>query len=521
MQSNTAQFKFLTGLVPVLAIMTLLYSAPMKATNPSGTQDAPPAMINDGESTNRILAIFEKMSQIPRCSKHEERISSWLVDWAKKRSFPVKTDERRNVLISVPASKGHENHPVIVLQAHMDMVCQKTDNSLHDFAKDPIILVRDGDWLHAKDTTLGADDGIGIALALALAEDTNKPRPPLELLLTTDEEIDMTGANGLSKDFLTGKKYINIDSEVEGAITLGSAGGVKSDLTLPLTFSALAQNQLVFSLRIDGLLGGHSGLEINKNRANANVLIAKSLSGKVPFRMIQFSGGTADNAITRTSEMIFALPPDQVDTLKTRLATFEQETRKQYPDEKNLLMTLTPVENRPDQAASETDSAKVVKLIMEIPQGVYDWSKEFTGLPETSNNIGIVKTGNNTVNITTFQRSFNPEKLEEIAKVIETAAANAGAASVRRSSFPTWPPKADSDLYKKSLAAYQQLFKTPLKTEVLHAGLECGYIAEKYPDMEIISIGPTLENVHTPRERLYVPSLEKVSQFMNELLRNL
>jgi dipeptidase D len=219
--------------------------------------------------------------------------------------------------------------------------------------------------------------------------------------------------------------------------------------------------------------------------------------------------------------MTFALSPDQVEALQARLAAFEQEVRQRYPDEKQLSITLTPVANGPNQAASAADSAKAVQLMLGIPQGVYAWSKEFAGLPETSNNIGIVKTENKTLNIIAFQRSFSPEKLQEIAQGIEAAAANAGANSARRSSFPTWPPNPDSELYKKSLAVYEQLFRTPMKTEVLHAGLECGYIAAQYPGMEIVSIGPTLEHVHTPRERLYVPSLEKVSRFMDELLRDL
>lgn len=234
---------------------TLALAVGFTLTLGAGGRDAVNAATDDGQNTKRILAIFEEISQIPRCSKHEERISAWLTEWAKQRNFSVKSDDRKNVLISVPASKGLESRPTVVLQAHMDMVCQKTDDSPHDFSKDPIILVRDGDWLRAQDTTLGADDGIGIATALALAEGSTTPHPPLELLFTT-EEIDMTGAEGVSKEFLTGKKLINTDSEIEGVVTLGAAGGVKIDITIPLTLSARAKDQPVLSMRIDGLLGG-------------------------------------------------------------------------------------------------------------------------------------------------------------------------------------------------------------------------------------------------------------------------
>ena len=520
MPSHIGRSLLIPGLVSALAAMTLLYSLSPKAADAAPIPDSPPAVRPDGENVGRILALFQQISQIPRCSKHEDRISAWLVAWARERGFPVKTDDRKNVVISVPASKDYENHPTVVLQAHMDMVCQKTDDSPHDFTQDPIVLVRDGDWLRARDTTLGADDGIGIALALALAEDPHTLHPPLELLATTDEEVDMTGADGLSREFLTGRKYLNLDSETEGAVTLGAAGGLKSDLTLPLAFSALASDQVVFSLRIDGLLGGHSGLEIHKNRANASALLARALSGPIPFRLIRLTGGTAANAITRSAEMILALAPNRVDALKTRLAAFAQETRNQYPDEKNLSITLTGIEKGPDRAASESDSAKVIKLIVDLPQGVHAWSKEFAGLPETSNNIGVIKTEHDMLSVTTMQRSFHLENLEEITRRIEAAASAAGAASARRGLFPAWPPNPDSDFYKKALVAYERLFQTPLKTEVLHAGLECGYVAEKYPGIDILSIGPTLEKVHTTEERLSVPSLDRVWRFVTELMRD-
>lgn len=464
---------------------------------------------------------FESISQIPRCSGSEERIVAWLVDWAKARNFPVKTDAFKNVLISVPASPGYESHDTVVLQGHTDMVCQKSDASSHDFTKDPIQFVHKDDWLHAKDTTLGADDGIGVAMALTLAETSGLAHPPLELLFTSSEETDMSGAGGLTNNFISGTKFINIDSEKEGSITLGAAGGVASNITLPLTFSPMDTNRQLFSLRIDGLLGGHSGLEIDKNRANANVLAALALSGNIPFRLVSFNGGTVDNAITRTAEMVFALSPDQVTPFKTRLAAFEQATRTQYPNETSLAISLTPLTTGSPQALLEADSAKVVKLIKDIPYGVYAQSTDFPGLPETSNNIGVVITTATALNITTFQRSFKPAKLEEITLIIEAAAANAGATYSRSGLFPPWPPNNTTALYKKFLTTYEQLFLTSMKTEVLHAGLECGYIANAYPGMEIVSIGVTLENVHTTEERLYVPSVGRLMELMTELLRGL
>ncbi|WP_051434446.1 beta-Ala-His dipeptidase [Desulfonatronum lacustre] len=503
-----------------LACFTLGFSTSALAAEVVPDQEGP-ALGGDGADTQRILAIFEAISQVPRCSKDEKRIAAWLIQWAEERGLPVKTDAFNNVIVFVPATEGYADAPVVALQAHMDMVCQKTADSDHDFTIDPIRLVRDGEWLRATDTTLGADDGIGMAIALFLAEEPGLKRPALELLFTTDEEVDMSGAEGLAEDALSAERFINIDSETEGFVTLGAAGGVKMEITLPLAFAPLPSGQLTYSLRINGLLGGHSGVEIHKNRANANVLIAHALGEAVPFRLISFAGGSADNAITPTSELIFALDPGHEDALKARIAAFEQEIRREYPEETGLVVTLQPVSAGADTALSEADTAQVIELVLAIPQGVVEWSETFSGLPETSNNIGILLTTDAALELTIFHRSFSPEKLENLAKAIERTAADAGAATSRRSQFPTWPPNPDSVLYKKALAAYERAFSTPLRTEVLHAGLECGFIAEKYPHMEIISIGPTLEYVHTPRERLNVPSVERVALFLRELLGDL
>lgn len=483
-----------------------------------------PGRADGGSDTQGILDIFEDIAQVPRCSKHEPRISAWLVQWAKERGLPVKTDASNNVLISVPASPGLEDRPPVALQAHMDMVCQKTPESGHDFSTDPIQPLRDGDWLRAGDTTLGADDGIGIAVALFLAEAPDLRRPPLELLFTTDEEVDMTGAEALAENTLNAQRFINIDSEVEGEVTLGAAGGIKVEISLPLTFAPLEPNQAVFALNVGGLQGGHSGLAINKNRANANVLAAqagRSLAESTPLRLISLSGGSADNAITTEAELIFALPPANEQALRTAVSAFEQQVRAEYPGETGLTLGLQPARLNSGEALTPEDSRKALELVLAIPQGVIEWSEQFSGLPETSNNIGIVHTTDNALDLVVFHRSFNPDKLEQLSQAIERSAAAAGAAANRRSAFPTWPPNPDSELYRKALAAYERTFGRPMRTVVLHAGLECGFIAEKFPGMEIISIGPTLEYVHTPKEQLFIPSVERISLFLRALLQDL
>lgn len=490
----------------------------------AAAQESPgngPALAGDSEATRRILAVFEGLSRIPRCSKHEAAVSDWLAGRAAENGWQAKVDGHRNVLISVPASKGFEGRPPVVLQAHMDMVCQKDDDSSHDFDKAPITLVREGEWLRADGTTLGADDGMGIAVALALAEDPAGPHPPLELLFTTDEEIDMSGAGGLAEGFFTGRKLINIDSENEGTVTIGAAGGIKTVVTMSLTYSAAAQGRQAFSLRIDGLLGGHSGVEIDKNRANANSLVAEALAADIPLRLAAFNGGSADNVITRTSEAVFTVSADRLDALRKRLTAFERDARKRFPDETRLAVTLAPAAAVPKRTLSEADSARLLHMVAGLPQGVIEWSKQLPGLPETSNNIGVVRTEGDTLTVITFQRSFDLQKLEETARGIEEAAAKSGAVATRRSTFPTWPPNPESDLYRKSLAVYEGVFKTPMKTEIIHAGLECGYMAASTPGLEIISIGPTMENVHSPRERVHVPSLERLIAFLQALVREL
>jgi dipeptidase D len=488
--------------------MVGLQAHPVKATGSSS------------DAAERILTIFSEISAVPRCSKHEERISTWLERWAKERGFAVFTDARRNVLIRVAGSAGKENADPVVLQAHMDMVCQKADSSRHDFSTDPIRLVRDGDWVRADGTTLGADNGAGIAIALSVAEQTGSVHPPLELLFTADEEADMTGVAAITRDMLKGRKLINIDSEEDDAVTIGSAGGESIEIHLPLAVEPLTEGETAYVLRIDRLTGGHSGLEIGKNRANANVLAAQAMSGGTPFRLIRFSGGSAQNVITPASEMILALRPDNLASLKARIAVFEQEVRQRFPAETGFQITLSPAEERPKLAIPESDSLKAVQLVADLPQGVMTWSKAFSGLPETSSNVGVVEIRDGGLHVVAFARSSEPSQLQALTAAIRADVANRGGRADTRSRFPAWPPR-QSQLYQSAMDSYRSLFDTDMKTEVIHAGLECGYIAALFPDMEIISIGPTLRDVHSTEERLYVPSLGKTELLIRSILERI
>ena len=474
----------------------------------------------DAGPESAILSTFEQISRVPRCSKDEGRISAWLVEWARTRNLTVTSDENRNVLISIPASPGWENRPGIILQAHMDMVCLKVDGSTHDFTADPIVLQRDGDWLHARDTTLGADNGIGIAIALTAAERLPAQHPGLELLFTTDEEKDMTGIAGLRAGLLSGKRYINLDSEEVGVVTLGAAGGVHTDIAFPLDMEPISPELQVFELNISGLLGGHSGIDIDKNRANANALAAQGLAAAPPFRLVAMAGGNAGNAIAASAKVTLAVEREAAAGLIKHVSDHAEKVRADYPDEKTLAIRLAEVANTRQPAASAKQSAAAMALIGAIPQGVTAWSAEFPKLPETSNNIGIVGMSGNVLEIASFQRSFHAANLQEIADRIAALAQAAGAASTRKGAFPAWPPNSGTGLYKAVISAHKKLFGSGMVTEVIHAGLECGYIAERYPAMEIISIGPTLQDVHTTRERLNVPSLGPTWALLQELLQS-
>ncbi|MFN4140370.1 beta-Ala-His dipeptidase [Aestuariivirga sp.] len=473
----------------------------------------------DPAPVQAILSTFAAISQVPRCSKDEARISAWLVAWARERKLEVSTDAQANVLVRLAAAPGWEARPGVVLQAHMDMVCLRTEDSMHDFAKDPIEIMRDGGWLRAKDTTLGADNGIGVAIALTVAEHLPARHPRIEILFTTDEEKDMSGAAGLSPALLTGTRYINLDSENDSVVTLGAAGGVHIDVDMPLDMTPLPPDMKVFSLKVSGLLGGHSGVDIGKNRAGANLLLAELLAGSAPFRLLAIAGGSVDNAIATSAEALLAASPGDVAALQKRVSNFTAEARTRYPAETALEITLAAKENGSGPAASAENSARAVKLIAALPQGVTAWSEEFPNLPETSSNVGIVRSSGSAISVSAFPRSFHAENLEKMAAEIAAVAHGLGATSSQRGGFPAWPPRPGTGLYKAVLSSYERLFGSVMTTDVIHAGLECGYIADRYPAMEIVSIGPNLLDVHTVHERLEVVSLGKIWSLLQEVLQ--
>jgi len=477
------------------------------------------------EKTRAVLQIFEEISRIPRCSKNEAAIGSWIMRWAKNRGFQAKQDKAGNIVIRVPATSGYENMAPVVLQGHLDMVCQKTPDSNHDFSKDPIRLVYESQWLTAEKTSLGADNGIGLALGLALVDDKGVERPPVELLFTVDEETGLTGANLLEPGFIEGRILVNLDSEQEGVFIVGCAGGRHTEISLPLVFSPLPERCDAWKIMAQGMRGGHSGVDIHKFRANAIKVLARALDaarGKLDISIVTVKGGSAHNAIARHAEAVVICEPKRSSALQSAIVAFERAVQEEYAaTEQSLTIHLLPGDIG-DKAASLSRECTdtVINLMLAIPHGVSEMSAELKDHVETSNNLATVDFKGNALHILSSQRSSVMSRLSAVTGQIKAAAALAGAEAETGGGYPAWQPDMDSSLLKRCKGVYQNLFgKEPL-VEVIHAGLECGIISSKYAGMDAISVGPTLENPHSPDERLYIPSVGRIWTFLVELLKS-
>ena len=472
----------------------------------------------------RILDLFQQINEIPRCSKNEEKIIAWLEQWADENQFPVKMDAGGNMVITVSPSTGYEQSPGIVIQGHVDMVCEKTPDSDHDFTSDPIRHVFDGDWLRADRTTLGADNGIAIALAMALATDKQVFHPPLELLFTVDEETGLNGAKLLEPGFVGGRILLNVDSEAEGEFTVGCAGGRHTLVSRKLVFTDLKKESSFFELKVRGLHGGHSGIGIHKQRANANKLLARTLDQlyrAFRIRVIALKGGTAHNAIPRDAAAAFACDPSKADRVAEVVGDFEKTLQSEYAAAEPLLtITLSPSDsgNNENTALSEQETRMVIDLTLALPHGVMRMSQDFEGLVETSNNLATVEIVNGSLKILTSQRSSVTSRMDEVTTIINAAAALAGADSQSDSEYPPWTPNLQSVLLKRCQEVYTSVSGQPPMIQSLHAGLECALIGDKYEGMDMISFGPTMEDPHSPNERLFIPSIAKVWDFMVALL---
>ncbi|MCB2183488.1 MAG: aminoacyl-histidine dipeptidase [Desulfobulbaceae bacterium] len=470
-----------------------------------------------------VIDKFIEISSIPRCSKREEKIREFMQQWAEGAGFPVKADKVGNLLITVPAGTGQQETPTIVLQGHLDMVCEKNQDSGHDFTKDPIKLVFDGDWLKADQTTLGADNGAGLAIAMFLAEDKTLIHPQLEILFTVDEETGLTGASALPAGFLSGKVLINLDSEDEGVFTIGCAGGRDSEIIFPLVYEKCPAASVHYEVKVHGLQGGHSGVNIGEQRANANVLLGRLLCRLQELPGVNIAdvwGGSAHNAIPRESFAVIAAQGENVTELESLIAELQEEFREAYKNEPSLAITLRKKDEQLKKIISSGQAKRLVDLFLVAPDGVMALSKEVEGLVETSVNFATIRRENGKLKLLFSQRSDKAQSRDWLTARIESLARLAGAEVSSGNGYPGWQPDMDSDLLARAREVYGKLFgKEPL-IEVIHAGLECGIIGAANEGMDMISIGPTIKNPHSPEEKLHLPSLGKVTQFARELIRS-
>jgi len=473
--------------------------------------------------TTTIIETFEAINAIPRCSKNEAKLAAWLMDWAREHGYPFRSDEAGNLVIRVPASPGMGDKPTVVLQGHMDMVCEKTPESAHDFDRDPIRVVRDGDWIHADGTTLGADNGIALAMALVLVEDDAVRHPPLELLFTVDEESGLIGAHKLDASLITGRILINIDSEDEGVFTIGCAGGEETLVRLPLAYEDWPDGCDYGRVVVGGLRGGHSGVDIHKPRANANRLLGRlllRLQGLDDIRLVSLAGGSAHNAIPRDASAWVAFPPAQAAAVRDAVKGCEQHFLEEHADiEPNLCVHFEAVKDTLPKRVLRPESAlQAVRLLNALPHGVHGMSTRVAGLVETSCNLAIVRIKEDALDIISSQRSSAMSRLDEMTERVTAVAALAGASTTRMNHHPAWAPDMQATLLERCREVYGALYDKEPVVEVIHAGLECGLIGDKVPGMEMISIGPNLHHPHSPDEKLNVPSVGRVYQFLAALL---
>lgn len=482
------------------------------------------------QRTQRILSIFEQIDSIPRCSKHEGNIANWLKEWALFHRLSFKFDNVNNVVITVPPSPGYEKSPTVVIQGHMDMVCEKIKSSSHDFSRDPIKLVYDGDWLRADGTTLGADNGIALAMVLEVAHDPAIKHPTLELLFTVDEETSMQGASALTPDFISGQILLNLDSEEEGVFIVGCAGGVTTSIEIDLEHMSVPESYGICKLIAEGMAGGHSGVDIQEKRANANKVLALAIDKLMGVKnsnledqsilLISADGGKAHNAIPRYSQAILAYPVNKLPQMELTIAEIESELRSEYAEKEPGLVLRFEKICKDDicQAVVPEIAKKLVNILLNLPHGVVSMSAAMPDLVETSSNLAVIKTTRESITIVTSQRSSDMVKLRELTDRINSIAISAGGAVYNSEGYPSWKQNMDSQLLYNCKNVYESVFDEKPKVEVIHAGLECAIIGSRFVGLDMISFGPTIKNPHSPDERLYIPSVLRTWEFLVELL---
>ena len=476
-----------------------------------------------------VFSIFHEITQVPRPSKREGKIIEWLKAFAVKHNLEHTVDEAGNIIMRKPATPGYENKPGVILQAHMDMVCEKNNDTVHDFDNDPIKTYIDGDFIKAEGTTLGADNGIGMALMLAAITSDTLQHPALECLFTVDEETGLTGAFRLQDGCLNGKQLINLDSEDDGQVFIGCAGGIDTLAKMHYQPLALSPNSLIaLQIKVGGLMGGHSGDDINKGRGNANKILVRFLyqvMQATDMQLAMINGGNLRNAIAREAEAVIAIPMAYKEDIRVMLNHYIATIESEIGDvEKDFFMHLETTDM--PELFIPADKAKVlIQALYACPHGMTAMSKTMPGLVETSTNLASVKMKEDEkgafVEINTSQRSSIESKKHDIKQMVECALALACDEVTHGDGYPGWAPNPQSPLLEVTKKAYAELFKTEPKVLAIHAGLECGLFLEKYPYLDMVSIGPQMFGVHSPQERLSITSTGKCWEWLQRILEAL
>lgn len=472
----------------------------------------------------KVFEYFERISNIPRGSGNEKAISDYMVQFASSLGLEVKQDEAYNIYIKKPASKGYEHLPTVILQGHMDMVCEKNKDTIHDFEKDGLKLKIEGDWITADGTTLGADDGIAIAYQMAVLADDTLKHPAIECFMTTDEERGMTGVANMHPEYLTGKILINVDNEMEGEFLVSCAGGAKAYSTLSYTREAVQEGALMYHLVINGLKGGHSGGDIHLERTNAHILMGRLLDclmQKMPYQLLTIEGGSKDNVITRECDVILAIAPADEAPFKETVAKMQEIFKAEYAVQDPDILVTCEKTTTTALAIDATATEKLVQYLLVVPNGIMGYDQHMKGLVQTSLNLGILKVEENTISLASAVRSSVASRKEEILARLSAVSKAFGMGFEVKGDYPAWQYEEKSRVRELAVDLFEEMYGKKPRVTAIHAGLECGFISEKCPGLDMISIGPDLEHIHSPEERAKISSVARVYEYLVKLLENL
>ena len=467
-----------------------------------------------------VFYYFEKICSMPHGSGNTKQISDYLKSFAMEQGIDYVQDELNNILMFAAGTPGYEDHAPVILQGHMDMVCDKDADCTIDMDKDGLDVTHDGEYVFAKGTTLGGDDGIALAYILALLSDKTIPHPPIEAIITVDEETGMYGAAGVDLSSLKGRTLINIDSEEEGIFTVACAGGARATISLP------AERRAVYGpcirLTVEGLQGGHSGVEIHKNRANANKvmgLLLQRVQEKMPICITSLTGGAKDNAIPHSTQVTLVALGNDLDCINEIMASLQQEIRSQY-EEPTAVIRGENVDALGGNAVTTESTAKIIDLLLEVPNGVQAWSEDIAGLVQTSLNLGVMGLDETFHMTFAVRSSVNAEK-RELLDNLKAVAEKFEAGYSETGDYPAWEYRKVSPLRDTMVETYRQMYEKEPEVVAIHAGLECGLLSEKLPGLDCVSIGPEMHDIHTSREKLEIASTERVWNYLQEVLKKL